>query len=118
MNRTHFLSLFLLVIAGISFSFSPVYGDDATVPTITDIHNVLLQAAGRNSDTPPTISEQTDLLNKALKMAEQLPHVYHGKLANAKRLIVAALTELENGDRAHKAKEDIYDADDEIKAMM
>jgi hypothetical protein len=118
MNRTHFLSLFLFAIAGIFFSFSPVYGDDAAVPTITDIHNVLLQAAGRNSDTPPTIAEQTELLNKALKMADQLPHVYHGRLAKTKRCIVAALNELGNGDPAHKAKEDIYAADDAIKSMM
>jgi hypothetical protein len=73
---------------------------------------------GHDSDTPPTLADQTELVNKALKMADQLPPVYHGKLAKAKRLMVAALNELGNGDSANKAKEDIYDADREIKDIM
>ena len=36
----------------------------------------------------------------------------------AARSINAALSELAKGDPAHKAKEDIYDADDQIKSIM
>ena len=118
MNKSHFVRLLLLVTAGVFLSFPAAFGDDGHVATLGDIHKVLLEAAGYHSDAPPTIAEQTDLLNKALKMMEELPHVYHGHLAAAKRSIDAALNELEGGDGANKAKGDIYDADDQIKSIM
>jgi len=118
MCRTHFLSLLFFVITGIFFSSSVAFGDDDNPATLADVHKILLQAAGYQSDTPPTSDEQTELLNKALKMIAKIPHAYHGQLKAATRDINAALSELSNGDPAHKAKEDIYDADDQIKAIM
>jgi len=118
MNRTRFLSLLLFVVAGMVFSFQSALGDNENAPTLTDVHKILLQAAGYQADTPPTSDEQKELLNKALKMMEKLPPVYHGHLASAKRSVVAALDEVGNGDTANKAKEKIYDADDQIKKMM
>ena len=118
MNRTRFFSLLLFIVAGTAFSFQSALGDNENAPTLTDVHKILLQAAGYQSDTPPTIDEQKELLNKELKMLEKLPRVYHGHLAAAKRSVSAALDELGSGDTANKAKGDIYDADDQIKEMM
>jgi hypothetical protein len=124
MNRTCFPRLLFLVATGFCLAFSTAFGDDDMTPapsdhpaTLTDIHNLLLQAAGQ-SDNPPTIDEQTELLNKALKMILHFPHVYHGQLKAASRSIDAALNELANGDAAHKARADIFEADDRIKAIM
>ena len=86
--------------------------------TLADVHKILLKAAGYQSDTPPTPAEQTQLLNKALEMLQKVPHVYHGELQKAAMSIEAALNELSTGDTAHKAKGDIYDADDAIKSVM
>lgn len=118
MNRTRFLSLLLFVVAGMAFSFQSAWGDSENSPTLTDVHKILLQAAGYQTDTPPTIAEKKELLEKALRMLEKLPPVYHGHLAVAKRSVVAALDELANGDTANRAKGKIYDADDQIKGMM
>jgi len=118
MNRTRFLSLLVFVVAGIAFSFQSALGDSENSPTLTDVHKILLEAAGFQTDTQPTIDEKKELLEKALRMLEKLPRVYHGHLAVAKRSVVAALDELGKGDAANKAKGDIYDADDQIKEMM
>lgn len=118
MKKTRFASLLLFVIAAISFSFPAAFGDDANPATLADVHKILLQAAGYESDTPPTPAEQTELLDKALKMIHQIRHTYHVQLKAATRSINAALSELGSGDPAHKAKEDIYDADDLIKSIM
>jgi hypothetical protein len=53
-----------------------------------------------------------------LKMIDQIPHVYNGELKAASRDINAALNELSQGDPANKAREDIFNADDEIKSIM
>ena len=100
----------------------PVFANDdddgGRTPTLADIHKILLEAAGYQSDTPPTAAEQTVLLDKALAMLKKIPPVYHGQLKVAKASIEAALSELSTGDTAHKAKGDIYDADDAIKSIM
>jgi len=118
MKKAHILRLLLLVIMGIPFGFSATYGDDVNPATLADVHKILLQAAGYQSDTPPTAAQQTELLEKALKMIKDVPHVYHGQLKAAARSINAALTELGSGDAAHKARQDIFDADDQIKSIM
>ena len=111
MKKSHLTVLLLFASFGIFWNFSTAFGDDVNAPTLSQIHQTLLQAAGYQSDTPPTIDQQTDLLNRALKMIDQVPHVYRGQLKAASRCINAALSELGNGDPAHKAKGDIYDAD-------
>src|ERR1700677_2617502 len=88
------------------------------VPTLSDVHQTLLQAAGYQTDTPPTVDDEKALLEKAQKMIIQIPHVYHGELVAASRDINAALSELASGDKANKAREDIFNADDEIKKIM
>ena len=118
MNTARFRRLILFVIAGCLFASPALFGDDDNPATLADIHKILLQAAGYQSDTPPTPAEQTELLHKALKMIQDIPHVYHGHLKAATRSVNAALSELENGDPAHKVKGDIYDADDKIKSIM
>jgi hypothetical protein len=118
MTRTRFLSLLLLIISGIAFTFQSALGDNENAPTLADVHKILLQAAGYQSTTPPTVAEQKELLNKALKMLEKLPRVYHGHLAAAERSVTAALDELGRGDTANKARGEIFDADDQVKGMM
>lgn len=51
-------------------------------------------------------------------MLKDIPHVYHGQLKHAAQDINSALSELADGDKAHKARELIFDADNEIKAVM
>ena len=63
-------------------------------------------------------SLKVQLLNSALKMLRKIPHVYHGQLRAAAQSINAALDELSTGDAAHKARQDIFDADDDIKSVM
>ena len=107
-----------LIIGGFCSLSSLVHADDTNGATLTDVHKVLLQAAGYQTDTPPTSDEQTALLQKALKMLKDIPHVYHGQLKHAAQDINSALSELADGDKAHKARELIFDADNEIKAVM
>ncbi len=116
-NVSIFGLLFFGVIGGF-LSFSQAWADDSNAPTLANVHKTLLEAAGYQSDTPPTVDQQIDLLKKAAKMIEQIPHVYHGQLKAAAQDINAALSELSNGDPDHKAREDIFNADDEIKSIM
>ena len=118
MKPARFPHLIVFVIAGCLFTSPALFGDDANPATLADVHKILLQAAGYQSDTPPTPAEQTELLQKALKGIHEIPHVYRGQLKAASRSIEDALVELEKGDPAHKVKEDIYDADDKIKSIM
>ncbi len=120
MHKSRFTGLLLLVVTGIFFSIASAVGDDANpAPSLTEVHNLLQQAGDAyKADAPPVAAQQTELLNKALKMLAQLPHVYHGQLKAAARSIEAALSEIASGDTAHKAKGDIYDADDAIKSIM
>ncbi len=92
--------------------------DDAQVATLSDIHKVLQQAAGDSPDDTPAFADQSKFLNQALQMIRTVPHVYHGQLKAATRDIDAALDELGKGDPAHKARELILDADDQIKSIM
>ena len=118
MNTARFRCLILIVIAGCLFTSPALFGDDDNPATLADVHKILLEAAGYQSDTPPTPEEQTALLRKAIKMIHDIPHVYHGHLKAATRGLDDALSQLENGDPAHKVKGDIYDADDQIKSIM
>lgn len=119
MNKLRLLVLLHVLVAGIFLGWScPAVAHDSHIGTLADVHKILLQAAGYNSDTPPTVNEQKELLTKALKMIRTIPHVYHGELKSATQSINAALSELSNGDPAHKAREDIFDADDKIKSIM
>jgi hypothetical protein len=113
-----FRLLMCLIIGGFCSLPSLVRADDTSGSTLTDVHKVLLQAAGYQADTPPTSDEQTALLQKALKMIKGVPHVYRGQLKRATQDINSALSELADGDKAHRARELIFDADNEIKAIM
>jgi hypothetical protein len=119
MIQIRLLGILFGIVAVLFFALSsPVLGDNGNAATLSDVHKTLLQAAGYDADTPPTPDEQVKLLNQALKQIRTIPHVYHGQLKEATRLINAALNELSNGDPAHKAREDIFDADDQIKSIM
>jgi hypothetical protein len=112
------MRLLFLTLAGFFPSLPSVRADDDSPATLAGVHHLLLEAAGYQNPTPPSPEEQTELLKKALHIMEGLPPVYHGHLAKAKRSVEAALSELGEGDRAGRAKEDIYDADDQIKSIM
>ncbi len=117
MNITRLPSLLILAIIGIAFSYSPAFGDATASASFADIHKVLLQAVG-DQDATPTVAQQTELLNKALKMLSEIPRGgYHGQLKGAKQSIETALSELSTGDTLH-AKNDILSADDAIKSLM
>ncbi len=118
MKKAGITCLAVLILTASSFFYSCARADDNPPATLADVHKILLQAAGYQSISEPTPAQQTELLKKALTMIEQIPHVYHGQLKGATRSINAALSELSNGDPAHKAKEDIYNADDLIKSIM
>jgi hypothetical protein len=124
-KSAHFIGCFLLTIA-LGFGWRPVLADDndgpsdqvSETPCLLNVHKILLQARGYESDTPPSQDDEKELLEKALKMIDQIPHVYHGELKAATRFIHAAVSELSNGDPDGKAKDDIFKADDEIKSIM
>jgi hypothetical protein len=119
MTQSRILGILLGVASCLFFAFSsPVLGDDGNAATLSDVHKTLLKAADYQSDTPPTTDQQVQLLNQALKQINEVPHVYHGQLKEATKLINAALSELSNGDPANKAREDIFSADDQIKSIM
>jgi hypothetical protein len=118
MKRTYLSGGFTLLLAGFLFAVLPLHADDDGPASLEDVHKTLLQAAGYQADTPPTPDQQEQLLNSALKMLRKIPHVYRGQLRLAARSINNALNELSNGDPAHKAREDIFDADDQIKSVM
>jgi hypothetical protein len=110
--------VFVLVGTLLLFASRLFADDDDNVPSLADVHKILLQAAGYEADTPPTPDQQKQLLGDALKMLRKIPHVYHGQLNLARRDIEAALSELSTGDAAHKARSDIFDADDIIKGLI
>jgi hypothetical protein len=116
---TKSLACFLSLIAvGTFLSRSTAFADESNPASLADIHKVLQQAAGYQADTPPTADQQVELLHSALKMLHDIPHVYRGQLRAAAQDINAALDELSTGDTAHKARGDIFDADDAIKSIM
>jgi hypothetical protein len=117
MNQSRVSSLIALVVVGILFVCSPRLFANAS-GSLEDVHKILQQAAGVNADTPPTADQQKELLAEAIKLIHSIPHVYHGQLRQADRDINAALDELASGDKAHKARQDIFDADDVIKSLM
>ncbi len=120
MHKSRFFGMALLIATGIFFSFKPIKADDNPPPTFAAAHALLKQAADAyKADTPPNPAQQTELLKKAQSILAQIPKGgYHGQLKAALRSVEEALTELSTGDTAHKAKEDIYDADDAVKACM
>lgn len=108
---------FVIVGAVLAFS-SRLFANENNVGSLHDVHEILLQAAGYQADTPPTTDQQTELLHKAIKMLRTVPHVYHGQLRIATRDINSALDQLATGDAGHKARSLILDADDQIKSVM
>jgi hypothetical protein len=112
------MRLLLLTLAGFFLALPAARAEDEAPATLAGVHHLLLEAAGYQNPAPPSSSEQTELLKKALHIMEGLPPVYHGHLAKAKRSVEAALSELGQGDPAGRVKEDIYDADDQIKSIM
>jgi hypothetical protein len=120
MHKSRVLGLSLLVVTGLFFSCASAMGDDNAVPSFEAVHALLQQAADAyKADTPPVPAQQVELLNKAAKMLGQIPRGgYHGQLKAAIRSVEAAIDEINTGDTAHKAKEDIYDADDAVKSIM
>jgi len=115
MNPSRLFSLVVFTLV-LFFFGSPQLRADDTPPSLDGVHQLLVQAAGDSADSPP--ADQKELLGQALHMIHQLPHVYHGVLAQAARDVESALDELANGDGAHKARHDILDADDLIKSIM
>jgi len=129
MHTPRLLGLLLFVLTGFFFSIAPVIGDETTAPpaSLDAIHKLLQQAGGYQADAPPPPAKQTELLNQANKMISDLEHApqtappprgYFRQLRDATRSINAALQEIGTGDTAHKAKGDIFDADDIVKSLM
>jgi len=114
-SRLAGLVVFTVLLAFLSSSRS--WADDGSA-SLKDVHDILLAAAGDGPDNAPPIEKQKTLLGDALKDLRHIPHIYHGKLNEARRDIESALNELSSADTASRARHDILDAADVIKGLM
>jgi hypothetical protein len=112
-----FLRLILLLLVACIWAVSvPARADDTTRAQLDTISDTLKQALG-DADNPPSVSDQTALVQKALKMTLELPHVFHGQLRMAQGDMRAAIEALKANDE-DAAKKAIYDAQDAIRSVM
>ena len=118
MNFSRVCSPAALTVAGLILVSLPVRADDAGPATPEQVHKVLREALGDGPDTAPPAAQQRDLVAKALKLIQRVPHVYHGELMRAAQDLSTALEDLGRPDGASKARGDILDADDLIRGIM
>lgn len=79
----------------------------------------LVHQAWNPAGDPPSNADRTDLLDQALKLAQDAPdHHLKGHRVQAILDIKAALDELAKGDPDHKAVEYIHDADSELHTAL
>jgi hypothetical protein len=120
MQLSPFLARLAFVVLGISlFTFAPLRADDVDIHAVVEqIHGLLHEAMGGESGTPPPNAQRTDLLKKAGDLLEGLPPGrYHGHRVKAAGLIRSALDKIAQGDAGDTAKEDIRDADYEVRQL-
>jgi len=117
MKTSFVLHAFWVVTLSALLGFSaPLFGED------TDMLNKafnLVHAAWNPAGETPSNADRTDLLTKALKLAQDAPqHNVRGHRVKAVLDIKAALSELQKGDPDNKAKEYIHDADSELRTAL
>jgi hypothetical protein len=120
MKNSFILPTFAVVIitAMICLS-SPLfgYGDDETA-MLNKAYDLVHQAWNPGDD-PPSDTERTDLLNQALKLAQDAPqHNVKGHRVKAILEIKAALALIKAGDADHQAVEHIHQAADELRTAL
>ena len=123
MKINHVLGLVAVLVLGLIFNFqATVYGDDtAAAKAMGQVHDLLHQAWGESTDTPPTNSERITLLTKAealIKKAPSTPARYRRYRVDALQDIASALAELKKGDPDKKASDYIHAADEEIRNLF
>jgi hypothetical protein len=117
MKTSFVLNAFWVAMLSTILSFSaPVFGQDTDM--LNQAFDLVHQAWNPGGD-PPSDDQQKDLLNQALKLAQDAPqHNVKGHRVQAIRDIKAALDLLKNGDPDHKAVDYIRDAASELRDAL
>ena len=115
MKTSFLLNAFSIAILGAVLSFSaPLFGDDDT-DMLNKAFDLVHQAWNPGGD-PPSDDVRTDLLNQALKLAQNAPqHNVLGHRVKAILEIKAALSLIQDGDPDHKAADHIRNAASELR---
>jgi hypothetical protein len=117
MKSSLLLNLFAVATLGTLFSFSPpALGQDAGM--LNQALDLVHQAWNPGGD-PPSNAQRTDLLTKALKLAQDAPqrHV-KGHRVKAIEEIQEALDEIQKGDPDHKVDGLLHDANSELRTAI
>ena len=116
--KTSFLvnALYVAIMSAfLSFS-APVFGQDTDM--LNKAFDLVHQAWNPGGD-PPSDDQRTDLLNQALKLAQDAPqHNVAGHRVKAILDIKAALAAIKDGDPDHKAGDYIRDAASELRTAL
>ncbi len=117
--KTSFISrVILAAIVGMGlFLAIPLFAQDDT--DMLDKALDLVHQAWNPSGDAPSIGDRTDLLNQAMKLAQDAPQ-HHVRRHRVQAIwdIKAALTELDKGDPDNKAAGFIRDADSELRSAL
>jgi hypothetical protein len=113
----HRTLLVLIGVASLIFSFSAL-ADDPTPDMLNQALDLVHQAWNPGGDAPSN-AQRTDLLTRALKLAQQAPD-RHLKMHRAQAIqdIDLALAEIQKGDPDQKATGYIRDADSELRSAL
>jgi hypothetical protein len=118
MKNFTILRLFGITTMVAIFGFTTLgFGDEST-EMLNKALDLVHQAWNPGGD-PPSNDQRTDLLNQALKLAQDAPqHNVRGHRVKAIKDIQAALAEIKMGDPSGKAYEQIHDADSELRSAL
>ncbi len=90
---------------------------DVGGPTLNDVHQLLIKAAGDAGD-PPAADQQKAFVNQALVLMNKNPLIYYPNTMRIKRELQTIVDDLSTGGSNHQARGDILDADDKVRSLM
>jgi hypothetical protein len=117
MKTSFLLNACCVVTISVVLGFStPLFGESTDM--LNKAFDLVHQAWNPGGD-PPSDAQRTELLTKALKLAQDAPqHKVGGHRVKDVRDIEAALSLLKDGDPEHKATEYIHDAASELRTAL
>ena len=121
MQLSPFPGRFALIVLGVSlFTLAPLRADDDIHATVEQIHGLLHRALEGDNGTPPPNAQRAALLTQAQDLIDGL--VLNTRAARHARAMAladvkSALEKVNAGDVSDTAKEDIRDADSEVRDL-